>query len=114
MAETSIQHEDAHEQRDISRWRLLLFLALFAALLIIVSAVLWLFYGLHDTEFSAANRADRLPDDLELEQRDQLAQYMASQKAELERLAWTDNSKQFAKVPIEDAMRLLATKGAAR
>ena len=99
MADTAIQHHDAHEQRDVSRRGLLVFAVLF---------------GMRVGNFAAAQTLGQVPNDIELEQRDQLARYNAAQTAELERLGWTDASKQFAKVPIEDAMRLLAAKGAAR
>jgi hypothetical protein len=114
MADTAIQHHDAHEQRDVSRRGLLLFGLAFAALIAISVIVLWLIFGRHEGGFSAEQRLGELPNDSELGQRQQLSQYLDRQNAELDRLTWTDDSKQFAKVPIEDAMRLLAAKGAAR
>ena len=64
--------------------------------------------------FSAAHPLGPVPADSELQQRDQLRSYEAREAAELNRLAWTDGTKTLAKVPIDDALRLLAAKGAAR
>ena len=114
MADAAIQHRDAHEQRDISRRGLLLFGLTFAALIAISVVVLWLIFGRQEGGFSAAQQLGSIPNDSELGQRQQLSQYLDRQNAELDRLAWTDHTKQFAKVPIEDAMRMLAAKGAAR
>ena len=114
MADTAIQHHDTHEQRDVSRRGLLVFAVLFGAFVVVAILVLWLLFGMRVGNFAAAQTLGQVPNDIELEQRDQLARYNAAQTAELERLGWTDASKQFAKVPIEDAMRLLAAKGAAR
>ena len=114
MADTAIQHHDAHEQRDVSRRGLLIFAVLFGAFVVVSITVLWLLFGLRVGNFAAAQNLGQIPNDTELEQRDQLARYMTAQNAELKRLGWTDGSKQFAKVPIEDAMQLLAAKGAAR
>ena len=114
MADTSIQHHDAHEQRDVSRRGLLIFAVLFSAFVAVSVLVLWLLFGTREGNFAAAQNLGQVPNDTELEQRDQLARYQAAQTAELERLGWADGSRQFAKVPIEDAMQLLAAKGAAR
>jgi hypothetical protein len=114
MADTAIQHHEAHEQRDVSRRGFLIFAAAFGALVVLSVAVLWILFGVHQGGFSAAQHLGQVPADSELGQRQQLATYMAAQKAELDRLGWTDGSRQYAKVPIDDAMRLLAAKGAAR
>lgn len=114
MADTAIQHRDAHEQRDVSRRGLMLFALAFTALIAVSVIALWLIFGRQEGGFSAAQQLGSMPNDSELGQRQQLSQYLDRQNAELDRLAWTDDTKQFAKVPIEDAMRLLAAKGAAR
>jgi len=62
----------------------------------------------------AAEHLGKVSDNNELQQRDQLARYMASQTTELQRLGWTDAAHQAAKVPIEDAMAIVAAKGAGR
>lgn len=114
MSDSAVQHEDAHETRDVSRRGLMIFAAWFVALLVLASLVLWFTFGVREGGFAAARHVGAAPADSELQQRDQLARYRAAQTAELERLAWTDGTKQFAKVPIEDAMQLLAAKGGAR
>jgi hypothetical protein len=114
MSDTAVQHRDAHETRDVSRRGLMIFAGLFALFLIVASIVLWAAYGIHSGGFAAAQVLGEAPPHSELQQRDRLARYRAAQTAELERLQWTDDSRQFAKVPIEDAMRLLASKGEAR
>jgi len=114
MAETAIQHQDQHEERDVSRRGLVIFAAIFVVLVLVSIAALWLIFGPREGNFAAAQHLDEVPNDIELGQRQQLADYMAKQNAELTRLAWTDGSRQYAKVPIEDAMRLLAARGPAR
>ena len=114
MVNTAIQHHDAHEQRDVSRRGLLIFAAAFGALVLLSVTILWILFGMREGGFSAAQHLGQMPADSELGQRQQLAAYMAAQDAELERLGWTDGSRQYAKVPIADAMQLLAAKGAAR
>lgn len=114
MADTAIQHHDTHEQRDVSRRGLLVFAATFGALVVLSVTILWLVLGMRAGGFAAAQHLGEVPGDSELGQRQQLAAYRTAQNAELERLDWTDGSKRYAKVPIEDAMRLLAAKGAAR
>ena len=114
MSETSLQHEDAHEVRDVSRRGLLLFTLVFATSIIVAIAILWLVFGTRQGGFAAAEHLGKVSESNELQQRDQLARYLAAQSTELQRLAWTDASRQAAKVPIDDAMRILAAKGAAR
>jgi hypothetical protein len=111
MSDTAVQHHDEHETRDVNRRGLLLFGGLFALFLIGASVVLWLTFGDREGGFAAARVLGAAPPDGELQQRDQLARYRAAQTAELERLQWTDATRQFAKVPIEEAMQLLAGKG---
>jgi hypothetical protein len=111
MSDTAVQHDDEHESRDVSRRGLVIFGALFALFLIVAAGVLWAAYGMRSGGFAAARLLEEAPQGGELQQRDQLARYRAAQTAELERLAWTDDTRQFAKVPIEDAMQLLAGKG---
>jgi hypothetical protein len=114
MSDAAAQHYDPHEPRDVSRRGLLIFAVLFALFLVVASVVLWLTFGVREGGFAAARVLAAAPADSELQQREQLARYRAAQMAELERLGWTDPSKQFAKVPIEDAIGLLARKGGAR
>ena len=114
MSETSIQHEDAHEPRDVSRRGLLLFAIGFVVSIAIAMGVLWLVFGTREGGFTAAEHLGKVSDNNELQQRDQLARYMASQTTELQRLGWTDAAHQAAKVPIEDAMAIVAAKGAGR
>ena len=114
MSETSIQHEDAHEARDVSVRHLLLFALIFAAVIAVSTLALWFVFGTREGGFAAAEQLGKVSDDNELQQRDQLARYMTAQTAELQRLAWTDAGHQTAKLPIDDAMVLLAAKGTAR
>jgi hypothetical protein len=114
LSETAIQHEDPHERRDVHTKGLLIFGAATAAALLIISALLWLAFGPHAGGFAAAqNLGKALPGD-ELEQREQFASYMQAQNSELQRLGWTDATHEYAKVPIDDAMKLLTAKGASR
>ena len=111
MSETAVQHRDPHERRDVNLRSLLIFAACLAAFLLLSAAVLWFIFGSREGGFAGAEHLGQsLPGD-ELEQRDQLASYMSAQDAELHRLAWTDATHQYAKVPIDDAMQLLAAKG---
>lgn len=111
MSETTVQHEAPHEHRDVRPRNLLIFAALVAGFLLLASGALWLVFGSRQGGFAAAQHLGQaLPGD-ELEQRDQLASYMQAQSAELQRLGWTDATHQFAKLPIDDAMQLLAAKG---
>lgn len=114
MSESATETDGRHERRDVSAKGLVIFGGLFAAFLLVVSGLLFVLFGTHRGQFSAAQTlGQELPGD-ELEQRDQLASYMQGQTGELDRLAWTDATHQFAKVPIDDAMKLLAAKGSAR
>jgi hypothetical protein len=110
MAETTIQHRDPHEQRDVSRRGLLVFAGTFIALVAISIGVLWLVFGVRQGGFSAAVPLGPVAADSELQQRQQLSRYLAAQSAELERIGWTDASHRTAKLPISDAMALLAGK----
>jgi len=114
MADTAIQHHDPHEQHDVSRRGLLIFAGAFGLFVVASITTLWLLFGSHEGNFSAAQNLGQVPNDTELEQRGQLARYMTAQTTELNRLAWTDDSRQYAKIPIADAMQLLAAKGATR
>lgn len=114
MSESAADTDGQHERRDVSARGLVIFGALLAVFLLVASGVLFLLFGMHQGQFSAAQTlGQELPGD-ELEQRDQLASYLQAQTGELERLAWTDSTHQSAKVPIDDAMKLLAAKGSAR
>ncbi len=103
-----------HEMSDVHSGRLWLFVVAFLGTLVLMVAVLWLMFGVREGGFSAEQPIATIAADGELGQREQLRRYRADQQAELERLAWTDDTRQFAKVPIEDAMGLLAAKGADR
>lgn len=113
-AENTHPADDKHEQRDINRPMLVISALSFAALIALSVIVLWFVYGEREGGFAAAQPRESVPANGELGQRAQLANYLEAQRDFLERLAWTDTSRQFAKVPIEDAMRLLAAKGANR
>jgi hypothetical protein len=106
--------DERHEQRDVHRRALAIFAICFIAFLVLSVAVLWLTFGQREGGFAAAQPRTQLPANGELGQRQQLARYLAAQQAFLGKLAWTDASHQVAKLPIDDAMRLLAAKGAAR
>jgi hypothetical protein len=106
--------DERHEQRDVHRPMLVVFAICFAGFIALSVTVLWFTYGQREGGFAAARPRTQLPADGELGQRTQLADYLQAQQATLDRLAWTDASHQFAKLPIEDAMRLLAAKGANR
>lgn len=114
MADTAMQWQNRREARDVSGSGLMLFGVAFLSLLLIASAALWLVFGPHGGGFSAARHLGEVANDTELYQRDQLAKYRAAQAAELARLDWSGSGEHFAKVPIDDAMRLLAAKGAQR
>jgi hypothetical protein len=112
MSETATQHLDPHEQRDVSPRGLLVFALIFGAIIVVAVTILWYAFGTREGGFAAAQHLGRVADDNELQQRDQLARYLTAQQAELERLEWTDANRQTAKVPIEDAMALLAGRRA--
>lgn len=114
MSETSVRRSDAHEPGDVDRRGLLLFALAFVGVIGIAMVALWLVFGVREGGFAAAQPLGKVPNNNELQQRDQLARYTAAQTAELQRLAWTDATHQAAKVPIDDALALLAAKGAAR
>ncbi len=110
MADVTIQHRDPHEQRDVSRRGLLIFAGAFIALVAVSVLTLWLLFGRSDSGFAAAIPLGKQPDNSELQQREQLSRYLAAQHDELERFGWTDAAHLVAKLPIEDAMVLLAQK----
>jgi hypothetical protein len=113
MSETSFQYDGKRERRDIGPRGLILFGIVFILFISVSVTALWFVFGVRQGGFAAAVRLEQRPEpnDTELDQRDQLSSYMAAQGAELGRLAWTDAAKQAAKVPIADAMALMAAKG---
>lgn len=102
--------DERHETRDVDRPLLVWFALGFAAFVLVTVGVLWLVFGKAD-DFAAAQPITSPPANGELAQRRQLLAYLDSQQAELDRLGWTDDTHRFAKVPIADAMALLASKG---
>ena len=115
MSDESLHPADEpHEQRDVHRRTLFIFAVCFAGFIAVSVAVLWFTFGQREGGFAAAQPRMQVPANGELGQRQQLAEYLASQQAFLARIAWTDASHSHAKVPIADAMRLLAAKGANR
>jgi hypothetical protein len=110
MSDVTVQHRDPHEQRDVSRRGLLIFASGFIGLVAVSIAVLWFAFGVREGGFSAAQPLGNVADDSELQQREQLSRYLAAQHAELERIGWNDGARTAAKLPIEDAMALLAHK----
>ena len=106
--------DERHEERDVDRRKLLVFSLLFALFIAVSVGLLWLIFGVREGGFAAAQLREILPLDGELDQRRQLQTYLAGQHERLEALRWTDGTKAFAKVPIEDAMALLAAQGGAR
>jgi hypothetical protein len=103
--------DEPHEGRDVHRGRAVGVMAAFFALAIVSVVALWLVFGVRDTGFAAARSQVPFAAEGELGQREQLAAYRKAQTNELERLAWTDGSRQYAKIPIEDAIALLADGG---
>jgi hypothetical protein len=106
--------DEKHEQRDVHRPMLVISALCFAGFIALSVTVLWFAYGEREGGFAAAQPRESVLANGELGQRTQLANYLKAQQDFLDKLAWTDASQQFAKVPIEDAMRLLAAKGANR
>lgn len=106
--------DERHEQRDVHRRTLLIFALCFAAFIVVAVSLLWLTFGRNAGGFAAAEPRTDLPANGEIGQRRQLANYLGAQRRYLDTLEWTDASHSHAKVPIDDAMRLLAAKGAGR
>lgn len=106
MRDTGHPANAAHEQRDVDRRGLFIFAALFALGLILALGVLFLVFGPRSGGFAAAQ-----PDLSGPSERDQLVAYQHQQEQVLASAGWTDSSHDFAKLPIGDAMRLLANHG---
>jgi hypothetical protein len=103
--------DEKHEQRDVHRATLAIFAICFAGFVTLAVLTLWITYGAGGGGFAAAQPRQSLPADGELGQGAQLANYLEAQQAYLDKLGWTDDSHSHAKLPIADAMRLLAAKG---
>ena len=54
MADTAVQHQDEHERRDVSRRGLVIFAAIFVALVMVSITALWLIFGTREGNFAAA------------------------------------------------------------
>lgn len=106
--------DERHEQRDVHRRTLAIFAVCFAGFIVISVIVLWLTFGRYGGGFAAAQPRAQLPVNGELGQRRQLASYLDAQRQYLGKFGWADASHDHAKIPITDAMRLLAAKGANR
>ncbi|HEY9013257.1 MAG TPA: hypothetical protein VIN06_19820, partial [Devosia sp.] len=102
-----------HEARDVSVSRLAVSIVIFVCVLALAIGVLWFVFGTPAGKFNAAQPGYPYPqpEPHELAQRSQLQSYLADQQAELAALRWVDAAHTKAKVPIEDAMALLAAKG---
>lgn len=111
MAEATHPADEPHESRDVHRRGLVIFAVAFSATIAVSVGILWLLFGAGRENVAAARRIEIVPEAGELAQREQLAAYLQSQRAELERLGWVDAGHQRAKIPIEDAMAILAAKG---
>jgi hypothetical protein len=111
MSEATHPADEPHETRDVHRRGLIIFAVAFAAVIAVSVAILWLLFGAGREDFAAARRIERAPETGELAQREQLASYLAAQQAELQRFGWIDQAHSRAKIPIEDAMAILAEKG---
>ena len=111
MSEATHPADEPHEARDVHRRGMVIFAAVFAGTIALSVAILWLLFGAGRVDIAAAKRIEAVPASGELAQRGQLAAYLAAQQAELERLGWIDDAHTRAKIPIEDAMALLAARG---
>lgn len=112
MPEATHPADEPHESRDVHRRGLMIFAFAFVGIIAACVGVLWLLFGAGRDDIAAAMRIDTPPAAGELAQREQLAHYLAAQRAELERLGWSDAAHTRAKIPIEDAMAILAARGA--
>ncbi len=106
--------DERHEQRDVSQRGLLVFAVSFGVFLAVSIFVLSLLYGSRGEPFAPARVIEGLPEQGELAQRRQLSLYLSRESAELDRLEWTDETRRFAKIPIDDAMEIIAKGSAAQ
>jgi hypothetical protein len=90
-----------------------IFAVVFAGTIATSVLILWLLFGAGRDDIAAAKRVETGPEAGELAQREQLARDLEAQRAELERLGWIDEAHTRAKIPIEDAMAILAARGRA-
>jgi hypothetical protein len=111
MSEAGHPANAPHETRDVHRRGLIIFACAFAGIIAACVGVLWLLFGAGREDIAAATRIEAPPPAGELAQRQQLATYLATQRAELESLGWRDAAHTRAKIPIEDAMAILAGRG---
>ncbi|HTN62253.1 MAG TPA: hypothetical protein VL147_11985 [Devosia sp.] len=95
----------AHEQRDVDRRGLFILSVLFAAGLVLALGGLFLIFGPRSGGFAAAQT-----DLSAVSERDQLITYRHRQEQALNAAGWTDSAHRYAKLPIGDAMRLLASQ----
>jgi hypothetical protein len=103
--------DEPHEARDVHRRGMLIFAVVFAGTIAVSVAILWLLFGAGREDIAAARRIEAVPEAGELAQREQLSAYLRAQQAELARLGWIDEAHTHAKIPIEDAMAILAARG---
>lgn len=113
MSDTTHPADAPHEARDVHRRGLVLFAFAFAGIIAVCVGILWLLFGAGREDIAAAKRIEAVPEAGELAQREQLASYLKAQQAELERGQWLDAAHTHAKIPIEDAMAILAARGRA-
>jgi hypothetical protein len=98
--------DERHEIRDVDRRRLFWFALGFATFIVAALGLLGLIFGFGPSGLRGPGVAG-VPDS-EVHERAALLEYQQAQRAALADLHWTDASRQFAKLPIEDAMALMA------
>jgi hypothetical protein len=112
VADATHPADERHEACDVDRRRLLLFGAAFLGFLALSLGLLWLVFvaGAGAGGFAAARPGGPDPQGL-LGQRQALLRYEADQRAALNAAGWLDDAHEHARLPIWDAMALLARRG---
>lgn len=98
--------DERHETRDVDRRRLMWLALGFVAFVTLALFTLGLIFGVGPSGLRGPGVAT-VPDG-DLHERAALLDYQQDQRAFLAAAHWTDDTRQFAKLPIEDAMILMA------
>lgn len=98
-----------HERRDVSLRPVLRAAVGFTALVIGAATVLYLVYS-HPTPVAPGPRRGETPL-LQGDPAAELAAFEASQRAKRDALRWVDREAGLARIPMADAMRIIAERG---
>ena len=109
MADTPVPPSTS-ERRDVSARGLFIFGGGFIAFMAVALASLFYIYGAPTRGLGNAKEAVA-PVVAETTLRAQRLQFEAAEEAQLESFGWIDRSAGIARIPIEDALRIVASEG---